>query len=72
MTEDQAREVATHQHYKGGLYYELFDIRHTERDEALTVYLHLWPHERGGWGRPVARFTGALEDGTRRFTPMGE
>ena len=43
-------------HKKGGLYLRLFEVRHTEREERLTIYVHLWPHAIGGWARPVAMF----------------
>ena len=70
MTEEQALELATHRHYKGGLYRVLGTARHSETLEPMTVYEHLWPHEPGLWVRPLDMFHGNLEDGRLRFTPL--
>lgn len=70
MTESDALALATHRHYKGGLYRVVGVARHSETEEKLTVYEHLWPHERGLWVRPAEMFDGNLADGTRRFTPL--
>lgn len=70
LTEDEALRLATHRHYKGGIYRELFRAKHSESGEDLTIYLHLWPHENSAWARPVEMFHGNLEDGQVRFTPL--
>jgi hypothetical protein len=70
MTEDEARLLATHRHYKGGLYRVVGSARHSETLENMTVYEHLWPHERGLWVRPQAMFEGTLDDGRIRFEPL--
>jgi hypothetical protein len=67
MTEDEALKLATHRHYKGGLYRYVGEARHSETMEALVVYEHLWPKERGLWVRPAAMFHEKLEDGRARF-----
>ena len=51
MTEEQAKALATHRHYKGGLYRVIGVARHCETEETMIVYEHLWPHERGLWVR---------------------
>jgi len=70
MTEAEALRLATHRHYKGGLYRWLGEARHSETDEPMTVYEHLWPHARGLWVRPAALFHGRLDDGRARFEPL--
>lgn len=70
MTESEARQLATHQHYKGGLYRELGTALHSETDEAMTVYEHLWPNERRLQVRPAEMFHGTLPDGRLRFAPL--
>lgn len=62
--------LATHQHYKGGLYRYRFDFKHSETGETMVAYRHLWPHEPGNWGRPKEMFHGNLEDGRVRFQPI--
>lgn len=49
MTEQEAEQLATHRHYKGGLYRYIGVARHSETEESLVVYEHLWPHARGLW-----------------------
>lgn len=66
-TREGAEALATHKHYKGGLYRYKFDLKHSESGEVLVGYQHLWPHEYGHWGRPKEMFHGNLEDGTKRF-----
>ena len=62
---------ATHKHYKGGTYRVLHDdVPHTETDEILTIYQHVWPHPLAVKARPKDNFHGTLEDGTRRFEPL--
>ncbi|WP_420225479.1 DUF1653 domain-containing protein [Pigmentiphaga litoralis] len=70
MTEAEARQLATHRHYKGGLYRVVGSARHSETLETMTVYEHLWPRERGLWVRPQAMFEGTLDDGRIRFEPL--
>lgn len=67
MTENEALQLATHRHYKGGLYREIGVAKHSETEELLVVYEHLWPHERGLWVRPAEMFNGVLADGSPRF-----
>jgi hypothetical protein len=70
MTETEALALATHRHYKGGLYRVIGVARHSEDLSPMIVYEHLWPHEPGLWVRPKEMFEGDLEDGRRRFTPL--
>jgi hypothetical protein len=70
LTRDEAEALATHRHYKGGLYYKLFDALHTETQEGMTVYLHLFPHEPGAYARPKLMFDSPNEAGETRFTPL--
>lgn len=44
--------------------------RHSETEESLVVYEHLWPHARGLWVRPEAMFNESLADGTPRFRKL--
>jgi hypothetical protein len=67
LTEAEARAMATHRHYKGGLYYKLFDALHTETQEQMTIYLHLFPHEPGAYARPKLMFESPNEAGQTRF-----
>jgi hypothetical protein len=70
MTEAEALTLATHRHYKGGLYRVVGLAKHSETLEPMVVYEHLWPHEQGLWVRPADMFHGTLEDGTTRFKPL--
>jgi hypothetical protein len=70
MTEAEANKLATHRHYKGGLYRLIGVAKHSETLEPLVVYEHLWPHAPGLWVRPEAMFHGTLADGSLRFTPL--
>lgn len=70
VTEDDAKKIATHRHYKGGLYRYIGLARHSETEEAMVVYEHLWPHAPGLWVRPAELFNGLLENGARRFAPL--
>ncbi|WP_175903753.1 DUF1653 domain-containing protein [Burkholderia seminalis] len=70
MTEQEAEQLSTHRHYKGGLYRYIGVARHSETEESVVVYEHLWPHARGLWVRPEAMFNGNLEDGTPRFRKL--
>lgn len=67
LSEKDAKAMATHLHYKGGLYYKLFDALHTETQEQMTVYLHLWPHAPGAYARPKLMFESPNEAGQTRF-----
>lgn len=70
LTEEEALQYATHRHYKGGLYRRVFEAKHTENGEVLTIYVHLYPHYISAYARPVEMFTGTLEDERLRFTPL--
>lgn len=70
MTETEARTLATHQHYKGGLYRVIGTALHSETRERMTVYEHLWPLDRSLWVRPADMFEGLLEDGRQRFAAL--
>ncbi|MBB5190934.1 hypothetical protein HNQ50_001657 [Silvimonas terrae] len=70
MTETEALQLATHRHYKGGLYRVVGLARHSETLESMTVYEHLWPHEQGLWVRPTDMFNGKLDDGRDRFAVL--
>jgi hypothetical protein len=70
MTEAEAKTLATHRHYKGGLYRVIGVARHSETEEPMIVYEHLWPHERGLWVRPAEIFSDTLPDGTPRFQAL--
>ena len=61
--------VPTHRHYKGGLYRKLFDARHSETEELLTVYQSA---DGRHWVRPTAMFDERLPDGRLRFAPINE
>lgn len=69
ITEAQALQVATHRHYKGGLYLEMERVPYSEGGEAV-LYHHLYPHAPQKWARLATEFDGNLEDGSRRFTPL--
>jgi hypothetical protein len=70
MDENEARALATHVHYKGGLYRVIGVARHSETEESLTVYEQLWPKERSLWVRPTLMFNERLEEGQLRFRPL--
>lgn len=61
---------ATHQHFKGGLYKylgplydsETGEIRVNSRGEKLCGYLHIYPHARKLWDRPIREFFGKKDD----------
>lgn len=57
----------THRHYKGGLYRRLFEARHSETEELLTVYQSA---DGRYWVRPTGMFEERLPDGRRRFAPL--
>jgi hypothetical protein len=70
ITESEALALATHRHYKGGLYRVVGTAKHSETLEPMVVYEHLWPHDRGLWVRPADMFHGLLDDGTVRFNKL--
>lgn len=70
MTEVEARKIASHEHYKGGLYRVIGAAMHSETLESVIVYEQLWPKERSLWVRPAAMFNEVFDDGTRRFRPL--
>lgn len=70
-SEEEALAVATHRHYKGGLYRFVGEGVHTETGETLVAYAHVWPHKPSLFFRPADIFYGILDDGTRRFAPTG-
>ncbi|QTB82188.1 DUF1653 domain-containing protein [Burkholderia pseudomallei] len=72
MTEQEAERIATHRHYKGGLYRVIGVARHSETEERLVVYERLWPKERSLWVRPEAMFEETLADGTPRFRKLAD
>ena len=72
MDEAEARALATHVHYKGGLYRIIGVARHSETEERLTVYEQLWPKERSLWVRPTAMFNETLENGQARFKSLAD
>ena len=72
MTEQEALKIATHKHYKGGLYKVIGTAKHTETNEQVVVYEHVYPHESAIWVRPAEMFYETLPDGTKRFTPIAE
>ncbi len=70
MTEQEAIKQASHKHYKGGLYRVIGSALHTETQEKVVVYEHLFPHEKALYVRPAEMFYGNLEDGRVRFAPI--
>lgn len=69
-SEAEALRLATHRHYKGGLYRRLFEAKHTETGDMVTIYVHIWPHNVSPWARPMEMFHGRLEDERVRFMPL--
>ena len=70
VTEPEALKLATHRHYKGGLYRVVGVAKHSETLEPMIVYEHLWPNPPGLWVRPKEMFEGHIENGRLRFTPL--
>lgn len=70
LTEQEGFELATHKHYKGGLYRELGKIRNADDGSDRALYLHLHPHELSAWHRDTNEFNGFLEDSRQRFAPI--
>jgi hypothetical protein len=65
MTESEALKVATHRHYKGGLYLWIAEAKHSETGELMVVYEHVWPHKQALWVRPATLFYGRIRDGVQ-------
>ncbi|HKY02007.1 MAG TPA: DUF1653 domain-containing protein [Burkholderiales bacterium] len=70
MTEAEALAIATHRHYKGGLYRVVGVATHSESLELMTVYEQLWPKARSLWVRPTELFDSLLAEGQQRFKPL--
>lgn len=70
LSQQEAEQLATHRHYKGGLYYRLFDALHTEDEEPVVVYAHLYPHVPALYVRPKLMFEGLNDAGEVRFAPL--
>ena len=67
LSETEALKIATHRHYKGGLYQFIDLCNHSETGEQMVLYKHLWPHEQQYWVRPYKMFYENLADGRARF-----
>jgi acyl carrier protein len=52
LDHQRALREATHRHYKGGLYKFVGLATHSETQEEMVIYEHVWPHERKTWVRP--------------------
>ena len=61
---------ATHRHYKGGFYRVIGPALHTETQERLLLYAHVWPHPPSLFARPIEIFEGLLADGRPRFAAI--
>lgn len=72
MTEEQALKLATHRHYKGGLYRWIADVKDTETMEIRVWYEHIWPLPVGLWDRPASLFYDTVPDGRRRFAVLAQ
>jgi hypothetical protein len=70
MSIPEGAKGATHRHYKGGYYRVIGEALHTETEEVLVIYEHVWPHKPSLFARPKEMFCGTLDDGTLRFTPI--
>lgn len=69
-TREQALAIATHEHYKGGLYRVICEATHTESGEKLVIREHVWPHAANTKARPADLFYGTLEDGRPRYRKL--
>lgn len=49
-------------HYKGGLYWKMFEGKLTDDKSDVIIYKHVYPHEVGVWVRNKTEF----EDGRFR------
>lgn len=55
-------DIRLYLHYKGGVYEVMGPAAHTERDEDLVIYRHIWPHLDALWrARPADNFYGEVE-----------
>ena len=55
-------EHDVYRHYKGGLYVVKGEGHHTETNEALVSYQHIWPHVDSSLRfRPAENFHGTVE-----------
>ncbi len=70
MTEEDAQKIVTYCHYQGRLYRYIGIARHSETEQEMVVYEHLWPHASSLQVSPAALFNGLLENGARRFVPL--
>jgi len=71
MTEDQAKKIATHREYKGGLCRLLHDkVLRTEVNEVLVIYQYVWPYDPQFYACPASMFYGTVEFGKERFTKL--
>lgn len=70
FTQEEAECLATHRHYKGGMYRELGRIRNADDGLYRTLYLHLFPHDVSLWHRDTEEFDGFLNTGEKRFAPI--
>lgn len=70
LNEESAYQLATHRHYKGGLYRRMGEIRNADDGNSRTLYMHLYPHEVGLWHRDTEEFDAFLNTGERRFAPI--
>lgn len=59
--------TATHQHYKGGLYRVLGRGKHTETNEPVVLYQHLFPYEQKLYVRPEKMFDELIDVTRPRF-----
>lgn len=69
-SKEEALEVATHQHYKGGLYRTRGTSIDADTHEETIEYEHLWPHAYGKYNRKKASWDEPLPDGGVRYQPL--
>lgn len=72
LSEEVAQSLATHRHYKGGLYRIIGPAQDSESNQEVVVYEHLFPHPRQIWVRPSEMFFGKTEDGLVRFQALAK
>lgn len=72
LTEEQAFQLASHKHYKGGLYRAVGPIRDADDMDGpgRTLYFHLFPHQPQPWHRNTEEFHGLLDNGQQRFAKI--
>lgn len=71
LSEREALALATHRHYKGGLYRVISIGPHTETNEEMVIYVHLFPHQVRVYPRPASIFY-QLKDGEPRFKVLDD